>query len=348
MLISGGVDSSVALRMLQDEGHDVYAFYMKIWLEDELAFLGECPWEEDLSYVRAVCKQANIPLEVVSFQKEYWDQVVKHTIGEVKAGRTPNPDVLCNARIKFGAFYESFGKDFDVIATGHYARTEERDGKIWLRKSPDPIKDQTYFLSQLSQEQIAHARFPIGHLRKSEVREQALRYALPNAQRKDSQGICFLGKIAFDAFLEYHLGKKTGDIRDWKTGEKIGEHDGFWFYTIGQRRNIGLSGGPWYVVKKDPKTNEIFVSNLYRSEDMARETFRIGELHWIIDQPKTRDLDVKIRHGEVLYSSRVVFHQDGTATVHLPQSDKGIAAGQYAVLYDGEYCLGGGVILEEI
>lgn len=348
MLISGGVDSSVALRMLRDEGHDIRAFYMKIWLEDELAFLGECPWEEDLSYARAVCEQADVPLDVVPLQKEYWEQVVTHTIAEAKVGRTPNPDVLCNTRIKFGAFYRSFGKEFDMIATGHYAMTEERKGKTWLKKSPDPIKDQTYFLSQLSQEQIARARFPIGHLMKPEVRALAGRYGLPTAARKDSQGICFLGKIAFDAFLEYHLGKRRGSIIDWKTGKKIGEHDGFWYYTIGQRRNIGLSGGPWYVVKKQAATNEIFVSNLYRSEDMARDTFRIGDVHWIADPPETRELDVKIRHGEAMYRSRVVLHRDRTATIRLSQPDKGIAAGQYATLYDGEYCLGGGVILEDV
>lgn len=346
MLISGGVDSSVALRLLKDAGHDVHAFYMKIWLEDELSFLGECPWEEDLSYVRAVCEQAGVPLEVVPFQKEYWAEVVAHTIAEVRAGRTPNPDMLCNARIKFGAFSRAFGKDFDKIATGHYAQTEERDGKTYLKMSPDPIKDQTYFLSQLSQEQVSHACFPIGHLEKSQVRELAAQYALPNAKRKDSQGICFLGKIAFDKFLEYHLGKKTGDIIDWKTGRKLGEHDGFWYYTIGQRRSIGLSGGPWYVVEKRPETNEILVSNLYRSEDMARDTFRVAALHWITEQPKKRDIWVKIRHGEKMYPSHVVFHRDGTATVKLEESDKGIAAGQYAVFYADGYCLGGGVILE--
>ena len=346
MLISGGVDSSVALRLLQDAGHEIEAFYMKIWLEDELAFLGECPWEEDLSYVRAVCEQAGVPLSVVPFQKEYWERVVAHTIAEVRAGRTPNPDMLCNARIKFGAFADAFGKDFDKIATGHYAQTEERDGLTYLKMSPDPIKDQTYFLSQLSQEQIAHACFPIGHLEKPAVRKLAEQYVLPNASRKDSQGICFLGEIAFDKFLEYHLGNQTGDIIDAKTGKKLGEHNGFWYYTIGQRRSIGLSGGPLYVAGKRPETNEILVSNLYRSEDMVRDTFRVAALNWIAGLPKTRDLGVKIRHGEKMYRSRVVLHRDGTATVNLSESDKGIAAGQYAVFYDCGYCLGGGVILE--
>ena len=347
MLISGGVDSSVALRLLKRAGCDVHAFYMKIWLEDELSFLGECPWEEDLSYIRSVCNQADVPLSVVPFQKEYWERVVAHTLVEVRAGRTPNPDMLCNARIKFGAFSDAFGNDFDRIATGHYAQVEERDGLTHLMMSRDTLKDQTYFLSQLSQAQIARAYFPIGHLKKSEVRALATQYRLSNADRKDSQGICFLGKIAFDRFLEYHLGKKQGDIIDWKTGEKLGEHDGYWYYTIGQRQGIGLSGGPWYVVEKRAETNEIFVSNYFRSEDMLRESFRVEALNWIAGAPRRRDVLVKIRHGERLMPARITLHHDGQMSVRLAESEKGIAAGQYAVLYDGVECLGGGVIREE-
>jgi tRNA-specific 2-thiouridylase len=401
MLISGGVDSSVALRRLLQAGHEVHAFYMKIWLEDELQFLGECPWEDDLKYVRAVCEQAGVPLTVVPFQKEYWERVVSYVIDEVKQGRTPNPDMLCNARIKFGAFYEAIGKEYDKIATGHYAQTEclvrdvfpmpgsfgaplfsgvgtvsdvsseERrkiratatlgrscapegigmenniSGVWYLKCSPDPIKDQTYFLSQLSQEQVVQALFPIGDLKKSEVRKLAKEFNLPNAERKDSQGICFLGKIEFDKFLEYYLGKKEGDIIDWKTGKKLGTHDGFWFYTIGQRRNIGLSGGPWYVVKKDPVANRIFISNHYRSEEMFRNTFEVAALNWVTEKPKNKDLSVKIRHGEKHYACRISFLKNGNVKVKLvDEMDKGIAAGQFAVFYEGEYCLGGGVILE--
>ena len=346
MLISGGVDSSVALRLLKEAGHDVRAFYMKIWLEDELAFLGECPWEEDLEYVRAVCGAADVPFEVVPFQKEYWERVVSETLAEVRAGRTPNPDMLCNSRIKFGAFFDAFGKNFEKIATGHYAQTEERSGKTWLAMSTDSFKDQTYFLSQLTQDQLAHACFPIGHLEKSEVRELAKRYRLPNATRKDSQGICFLGKIAFDGFLEYHLGKRIGNIIDWKTGKKLGEHQGFWYYTIGQRQGIGLSGGPWYVVEKRPETNEVFVSNYYRSEGMLRKSFEVSVINWISGKPSVRDLQVKIRHGEKLLATRLVLHHDSTATVRLSEPEKGIAPSQYAVFYDGKHCLGGGIILD--
>jgi tRNA-specific 2-thiouridylase len=192
------------------------------------------------------------------------------------------------------------------------------------------------------------ACFPIGYLHKEEVRVLAEKYNLPNAKRKDSQGICFLGKIAFDQFLEFHLGKKSGDIIDFKTGEKIGEHDGFWFYTIGQRRGIRLSGGPWFVVKKDTEKNLIFVSNQYRSEESFRDSFEVGGLSWISGvAPLKKELSVKLRHGEKLYACEVSFRGNGTASVKLlDDEDKGIAPGQFAVFYDGEYCLGGGVISE--
>jgi len=346
VLISGGVDSSVALRLLKDEGHELTAFYLKIWLEDELQFLGECPWEEDLAYVRAVCEQAEVPLEIVPFQKEYWERVVSYTVNEVKGGRTPNPDMLCNARIKFGAFYEYIAdKGFDKIATGHYAWTEVQDSKALLRMSPDPIKDQTYFLSQLSPEQVSKALFPIGNLEKSEVRKLALKYDLPNAKRKDSQGICFLGKIPFDKFLEYHLGKQPGKLIEYETGEVLGEHDGFWYFTVGQRRGIKLSGGPWYVVKKDAQTNEVFISHGAHHELAARDTFLVGGINWIAStRPEKNELSVKIRHGAKMYPATLEYLENGNVKVVLKEKDPGVAEGQFAVFYDKEICLGGGVI----
>lgn len=346
VLVSGGVDSSVALRLLQDEGHELTAFYLKIWLEDELSFLGECPWEDDLAYVRAVCEQAGVPLEVVPFQKEYWERVVSYTVNEVKEGRTPNPDMLCNARIKFGAFYEYIAnRGFDKIATGHYAWTESRNGQTVLMMSPDPIKDQTYFLSQLSQEQVSKALFPIGKFPKSEVRKLAEKFALPNAKRKDSQGICFLGKIPFDKFLEYHLGKKPGKLIEFETGEILGEHEGFWYFTVGQRRGIKLPGGPWYVVKKNAETNEIFISHGAHHELTARDTFEVGGLNWISGKrPEKTELQVKIRHGAKIYPATVEYLENGTVKVTLKEKDPGVAEGQFAVFYDGVVCLGGGVI----
>lgn len=346
VLVSGGVDSSVALRLLKDEGHELTAFYLKIWLEDELSFLGECPWEDDLSYVRAVCEQAGVPLEVVPFQKEYWERVVDYTVNEVKEGRTPNPDMLCNARIKFGAFLDFIeGKGFDKVATGHYAWTETQGGETFLRTSPDLIKDQTYFLSQLSQEQVTKALFPIGRLEKSEVRKLALHYELSNAKRKDSQGICFLGKIPFDKFLEYHLGKKTGKLIEYETGAVLGEHDGFWYFTVGQRRGIKLPGGPWYVVKKNAETNEVFISHGAHHELSARDTFEVGNMNWIAGQPSEKtELEVKIRHGAKVYPATIEYLRDERVKVTLKEKDPGVAEGQFAVFYDGSVCLGGGVI----
>ncbi len=372
MLISGGVDSSVSLRLLRDAGHDVTAFYLKIWLEDELAFLGECPWEDDLGYVRAVCEAAVVPLRVVSFQKEYWNEVVSYMIAEARVGRTPNPDVLCNSRIKFGMFYDRFGHEFDKVATGHYAQMHELPlvchsgpdpespgsrvkpgmtetaGKYLLKKSPDPVKDQTYFLSQLTQAQVSKALFPIGGFRKSEVRALAEKYRLPNAARKDSQGICFLGAVAFDKFLEHSLGTKEGDIVDLLTGKVLGKHRGFWFHTIGQRRGLGLSGGPWYVAAKDTENNAVFVSNEWRSEEMARDSFVVSGPNWISGHaPEKENLSVKLRHGPKEYPCAVNLLDDGKLEVKLDGFDRGIAAGQFAVFYDGDTCLGGGTIEEE-
>ena len=362
VLVSGGVDSSVALRLLKEQGHELTAFYLKIWLEDELAFLGECPWEDDLQYVRAVCEQAGVPLKIVPFQKEYWERVVAYTIDEVKAGRTPNPDMLCNARIKFGAFYDFIAdKSFDKIATGHYAQVVEdhpeldsgsrsriKSGtakQVLLRMSPDTIKDQTYFLSQLTQRQLSKAIFPIGGYTKKEVRELAEKFQLPNAKRKDSQGICFLGKIPFDKFLEYHLGKRPGKLIEYETRKVLGEHSGFWYFTVGQRRGIKLSGGPWYVVKKDSETNEIFISHGEHHEELARDSFIVSGLNWIAGAaPEKTKLSVKIRHGAKLYPATVEFLENDKLKVSLKEKDQGIASGQFAVFYDGEYCLGGGVI----
>ncbi len=345
VLVSGGVDSSVALRLLKEEGHRLTAFYLKIWLEDELQFLGECPWEDDLAFVRAVCEEAGVPLEIVPFQKEYWERVVGYVIEEVKSGRTPNPDMLCNARIKFGAFYDAFGKDFDRVATGHYAQTEQSDGITSLKTSPDAVKDQTYFLSQLSQAQLAKALFPIGSFEKERVRELAAEFHLPNAKRKDSQGICFLGKIPFDKFLEHHLGKRPGKLIEYETKKVLGEHDGFWYFTVGQRKGIGLSGGPWFVVAKNPDTNEVFISHSDHRDLLARDTFTVGGLNWVSgEKPIKTILSVKVRHGAKQYPAMIEFLENGRLKVSLQEKDQGLAAGQFAVFYDGEYCLGGGVI----
>lgn len=349
VLVSGGVDSSVSLALLKAGGHDVTAYYMKIWLEDELQFLGECPWEEDLEYVRAVCELLGVELHIVPFQKEYWERVVSYTIDSVKQGLTPNPDMMCNARVKFGAFYEYLekqGERFDKIATGHYARTEEVDGITYLKISPDPIKDQTYFLSQLTQAQVSKALFPIGSYPKEEVRRLAEKFNLPNAKRKDSQGICFLGKIPFDEFVKFHLGTKPGKLIEEGTGKILGEHEGFWYYTIGQRKGIRLSGGPWYVTGKDVEKNEVYLAHGDVYTEEAADTFTVTQLNWISGvAPEKTDLLVKVRHGEKLYRATLIWKPDFHGVeVKLESKDQGIAAGQFAVFYDDDICLGGGII----
>lgn len=362
VLVSGGVDSSVALRLLKDQGHDLTAFYLKIWLEDELEYLGECPWEDDLSYAQKVCDDINVPLEVISMQKEYWDRVVSYTIKEAKEGRTPNPDIFCNQQIKFGQFYGKIDDSFEKVATGHYAQVEQlqitndelqiKESQFLLKRAPDPIKDQTYFLAHLSQKQLSRAIFPIGHLLKSEVRELAEKYDLVNQDRKDSQGICFLGKIPFREFLKHHIDEKHGDFINMETGEKIGDHLGHYFYTIGQRKGLGLSGGPWFVVKKDVNKNIVYLANGYEPESVYQTGFNVTNFNWIdnqlritSDELRIKDkLQVKIRHGEAIHSCKLEI--DGkNGKVILDEKVHGVAPGQYTVFYDGEVCLGCGMIV---
>jgi len=343
MLISGGVDSSVALKLLKDEGHDITAYYIKIWMEDKFSFLGKCPFEEDLGYVEKICDELEVPLEIINLQKAYWNRVVKTAIFEVKSGRTPNPDILCNSKVKFGVFYDAIDKKFERVATGHYAQVKEVDGKILLIKSPDPVKDQTYFLALLDKDQLSRAMFPIGKLKKESVRKLAQKFDLVNKDRKDSQGICFLGKIKYRDFLREHLGEKRGDIVNKETGEKMGTHDGYWYYTMGQRKDIKLSGGPWYVVQKDAKKNIIYIASKNVMQEEKRDSFIARGLHWISDPPTKKNLKVKVRHGEKDYNCKIKFIKD-KLEVALAEADSGLAAGQYAVFYDKEVCLGGGVI----
>jgi tRNA-5-taurinomethyluridine 2-sulfurtransferase len=352
VLVSGGVDSSVALQLLKEQGHDLIAFYLKIWLEDELAYLGNCPWQEDLAFVEQVCQKLNVPLKIISLQEEYWKLVVAYTVDEVKEGRTPSPDLLCNQQIKFGAFFDKIDASFDKIATGHYAQVDHSSPLSQLKKANDPFKDQTYFLARLSQQQLSRALFPIGHLTKPEVRERAERYDLATQSRKDSQGICFLGKIKFSDFIKHHVGTKTGDLIEIETGKKISEHKGFWFYTIGQRKGIGLSGGPWFVVSKDPELNIVYVSKNYHAEEKIRNQFYVSSFNWLSGNPpafQEIDLSIKIRHGESFYSGRLTFLDDSKnhGLVIIDGNDQGIAPGQFAVFYDRDICLGSAVIDNE-
>ncbi|VEU33998.1 unnamed protein product [Pseudo-nitzschia multistriata] len=322
LLLSGGVDSSVAFRLLLEQGYEVVPFYLKIWLEDELAHLGECPWEDDVQTCREVCDQVGIDLQIVSLQDEYHDRVMKHTLNECSLGRTPNPDILCNSRVKFGCFLEYLetaptGKVFDYIASGHYAqvvRDEKEEsgtaGVARLFRAPDPVKDQSYFLCALEQSQLSRLIFPIGHLEKKEVRQLAEDFELPNRHRPDSQGLCFLGKVKFRDFMQIHLGEKAGKIVDAVTGETIGEHHGVWYHTVGQRKGIGPylepkagSKGPWYVVAKDPSQNIVFASNQY-DEDVfaqARSEFHVENISWIGGTEPTHLSNHRDERGETVY-----------------------------------------------
>ena len=345
VLLSGGVDSSVALALLKQQGNaELTAFYIKIWLQDEFSFLGECPWEEDLEYARAVCQQLDVPLKIVSLQREYYDRVVAHALKELKAGRTPSPDILCNQQIKFGAFWDKIGPDFHKVATGHYARIIERQGKLWLGRAPDPVKDQTYFLCYLNQHQLRRALFPIGHMTKKQVRQLAHELDLPTKDRPDSQGICFLGRIKYPEFVKAHLGEKPGDIVEIESGKVIGRHRGYWFYTIGQRQGLGLSGGPWYVVEKDTEKNIIYVSHRQQVQDYARRQLHVREVNWITEIPERTELMVKLRHGPHMQACRIHLQTPQQLTVELSEPDKGAAPGQFAVFYQDDVCLGGGII----
>jgi tRNA-specific 2-thiouridylase len=369
LLLSGGVDSSVALHLLRRQQYNVTAFYLRIWLEDELAHLGRCPWEDDYRTCLSVCEQAgDVPLETVSLQGAYRDRVISHTLQEAERGRTPNPDVLCNSRIKFGCFYDAIAdRDFDYVATGHYARLQQRqdeDGTMRLLRAPDPVKDQSYFLCALTQEQLKRVLFPIGHLQKSEVRALAEEFQLPNRHRPDSQGLCFLGKVKFDEFLASYLGERPGLIVDAATGDVLGRHKGVWYHTVGQRKGIGkvldplaTSRGPWYVVAKDPARDVVYCSNRYDEElfSATRSEFTVESIRWISGRPPARvdgdgsiPLTMKIRHGPKLVRGRLRLTDDMglEGDVRLGQKDSGLAPGQYVVFYNGEECLGGGVISE--
>lgn len=346
MLLSGGVDSSVALAELQRQGHSqITAFYLKIWLEDDLSYLGQCPWEEDLQYASGVCEKLGVPLEVVSLQRAYWDRVVAHTVAELKLGRTPSPDILCNENVKFGAFADLIDSSYTHIASGHYARVKTEGLASQLLKGVDLIKDQTYFLSRLTQTQLNRALFPIGHLPKSEVRKLAAFYDLPTQSRPDSQGICFLGKLKFSEFVKAHLGEEEGSIIDIDSGKVLGQHKGFWFHTIGQRKGLGLSGGPWFVVQKDAAKNLVLVSGEESRLNRPQLEFTVGSMHWL-DKPTSfaQDFQVKIRHGIRTTDCGLQEMSEGRFMIHLREVDGGIAPGQYAVVYSGDHCLGSGVI----
>lgn len=348
-LISGGVDSAVAVHRLVEQGHDLTLFYIRIGLDDGR---GDCSAEEDIEMCRAIARKYNLPLEEVSLHEEYWENVMEYALKTVKAGLTPNPDMMCNRMIKFGYFEERWGHRFDLTATGHYATTViGSDGLKYLATAVDPVKDQTDFLARITYPQLSHLIFPIGDIPKSEVREIAIREHLPNAYRKDSQGICFLGKINYNDFLRRHLGERKGPIIEIETGRKIGTHNGYWFHTIGQRKGLGLSGGPWFVVKKNVRDNAIYVSRGYDTEKQYGRLLHIQETQFISGDPWGADCDgveitFKNRHTPDFTPARLTRLDQGEYVIESADKIQGIAPGQFAVIYDPAHtvCLGSGII----
>lgn len=346
MLISGGVDSAVALHRVLEQGHNPTLFYIRIGRDTDE---GDCSAEEDIEMCSLIAKKYALPLEVVTLHDEYWENVMEYALRTVKQGLTPNPDILCNRMIKFGYFEQRWGHEFDKTATGHYASTAEKDGKVYLATACDPVKDQTDFLARIDYSQLEHVMFPLGDIPKSKVREIAMQEKMPNAYRKDSQGICFLGKINYNDFIRRHLGEKKGPIIEIETGRKIGEHKGYWFHTIGQRKGLGLSGGPWYVVKKNIHDNVIYVSNGYDTEKQYGRTLHLNEMHWISGDPMdsaTMEITFKNRHTPAFASAKLHAMGDGEYVIESDEKIQGIAPGQFAVVYDKDkhLCFGSGII----
>ena len=362
VLLSGGVDSSVVVYEFARLGLHPDCFYIKIGPEEEEEW--DCSSEEDLEMATAVSHKYGCKLEVIDCHKEYWDQVTKYTMDKVRAGLTPNPDVMCNRLIKFGAFHEKRGHDYDLIATGHYAQTEiEEDGDYkspiskagdykspatykWLCTSPDPVKDQTDFLAQIYDWQLKKALFPIGHYMKDEVRVIAEREHLVNAKRKDSQGICFLGKINYNDYIRRYLGENPGDVIELETGKRIGEHKGLWFHTIGQRKGMGFGGGPWFVVKKDVEHNILYVSHGYDPELAYKQDFPVKDFHFLTKELRPQEVTFKIRHTPEYHPAQLEWTSSNEFIVHSKDRIHGVAPGQFCVVYDADHhrCLGSGEI----
>ena len=355
-LLSGGVDSSVAVALLVEQGIRPDLWYIQIGPDRDTTDF-TCTIEEDLEMARAVAYKYGLPLQVIDLHKDYWEKVVDYTMTRVRAGLTPNPDVMCNRLIKFGVFDERVGKDYDIIATGHYATTElDEQGRTWLCTSPDPVKDQTDFLAQLQPWQLQKACFPIGHLPKAEVRAIAEREHLLAAHRKDSQGICFLGKIDYNDYIRKFLGEQPGQVIDRKTGRVLGMHRGLWFHTIGQRKGLGFGGGPWYVVEKDMERNILWVVNGYDPIESYSDHFRITAPHWLTIDPfcyamspsnapsPTLSMTIKIRHTPDFCPAEVRLLPNGDLDIHTERPLQGVAPGQFGVLYDTQKhrCYGSG------
>jgi len=348
--LSGGVDSAVAAGLLLEQGYPVEALFMKNWDEDDTD--GHCPAEQDLADARAVADRLGIKLHTVSFSSEYWDHVFEHFLAEYRAGRTPNPDILCNQEIKFKAFLDySLSLGVAAIATGHYARIEDPAGKRCLLKGEDENKDQSYFLYRLGQRALKHSLFPLGKLQKDQVRKLARQWGFPNHAKKDSTGICFIGERRFREFLGRYLPARPGDIMT-PAGDVIGHHQGLMFHTIGQRQGLGIggirnnSGEPWYVADKNLIDNQLIVVQGKNHPALFKTSLQAGDLHWIAGRPPAVPLhcEARIRYRQTVQPCTLVSLDSATSRIVFEQPQRAVTPGQAVVLYAGEVCLGGGTI----
>jgi tRNA-specific 2-thiouridylase len=350
--LSGGVDSAVAALLLKRQGWRVRGLFMKNWEEDDEP--GYCAAEQDLAMARAVAERLEIPLQSVNFASEYWDRVFAHFLAEYAAGRTPNPDVLCNREIKFRAFLDyALGLGADCIATGHYARTMQDHGGCRLLEAADQDKCQTYFLHQLDQGQLGRSLFPLGGLTKPQVRDLAREVGLPNHARKDSTGICFIGERRFRDFLARYLPANPGEMVD-EQGRVLGQHQGLMYYTLGQRKGLGLGGSaegaeaPWYVLDKDLSSNRLLVAQGPDHPRLYAVGVRTGPLHWISGQvPDTMACLARCRHRQPLQPCEFQRHGEGVS-VRFTQPQRALTPGQSIVFYHQGQCLGGAVIEERL
>jgi tRNA-specific 2-thiouridylase len=344
--MSGGVDSSVAAYLLKEAGYEVIGIFMKNW--DDTDESGYCTATEDYQDVVAVCNQIGIPYYSVNFEKEYWEKVFTYFLEEYKAGRTPNPDVMCNKEIKFKAFLDhalSLGADY--LATGHYAQVADREGKSVLLRGVDENKDQTYFLHQLSQDQLSRVMFPIGHLPKKEVRRIAQEAGLATAKKKDSTGICFIGERNFKEFLSEFLPAQPGEMRT-PAGELKGKHDGLMYYTLGQRQGLGIggSGEPWFVVGKDVRHNVLLVDQGFENPYLYTDRLFASKVSWISGQApaQTFTCTAKFRYRQPDQTVTVNVQAENRIEVIFDRPQRAITPGQSVVLYQDKVCLGGGTI----
>ena len=334
--MSGGVDSSVTAALLQQQGYDVTGIYMKNWSQDLPGFI--CPWKEDYQDAKRVAVQLGIDFQLYDFETEYRQTVVDYMVGEYQAGRTPNPDIMCNQEVKFKLFLQTALKNgADLIATGHYVRT--KNGQ--LLTGLDANKDQSYFLYRVTHEALSKSLFPIGELSKPAVRQLAKKLNLITADKPDSQGICFVGKVGIKEFLLHELGpQEHGPIVD-QSGREIGSHDGAIFYTIGQRHGLDVGGGlPYYVVRKDMAKNTVYVTTDLNDQSLWSSDVKLEDLHWIDDKP----MENKTYKARLRYRGPLVECTIKDITLQLQQPQRGLAAGQSAVIYDADRVLGGGII----